>query len=106
MSITVSTELDPQTGRPIRRQRPIILPPYVSKFNFEIALSAKMSALSRVLVYYVREDGETVADSQQIHLNKCLRNKVGAYSINSLQSSFIFLPVHSFVFLITRLRLW
>lgn len=48
----------------------------VDKVILNIKILPKMSPLSYLLVYYVREDGETVASTYTIRVNKCLANKV------------------------------
>ena len=67
----------------VTEQKQVKLPEYVSSFVFEIAVTPAMSPVSRVLVYYVREDGETVADSINVNIKKCLQNKV----ISSISAS-------------------
>ncbi|XP_042903027.1 murinoglobulin-1 isoform X2 [Parasteatoda tepidariorum] len=51
------------------------LPP-VGEVDFEIDVDAALSPVFYVLVYYVRGDRETVADSQRIEVQKCFKNKV------------------------------
>jgi len=55
----------------------------VDKVVLHIKIVPKMSPLSYLLVYYVREDGETVASTYAIRVNKCFANKViiGALSV-------------------------
>jgi hypothetical protein len=48
----------------------------VDKVVLHIKIVPKMSPLSYLLVYYVREDGETVASTYTIRVNKCFANKV------------------------------
>lgn len=48
----------------------------VDKVALHIKILPKMSPLSNLLVYYVREDGETVASMYTIQVNKCFANKV------------------------------
>lgn len=48
----------------------------VDKVALHIKILPKMSPLSYLLVYYVREDGETVASMYTIRVNKCFANKV------------------------------
>jgi hypothetical protein len=48
----------------------------VDKVVLHIKIVPKMSPLSYLLVYYVREDGETVASTFAIRVNKCFANKV------------------------------
>ncbi|PNF16410.1 Murinoglobulin-1 [Cryptotermes secundus] len=50
----------------------------VDKVALHIKILPKMSPLSYLLVYYVREDGETVASMYTIRVNKCFANKVVA----------------------------
>jgi hypothetical protein len=46
------------------------------KVVLHIKIVPKMSPLSYILVYYVREDGETIASTYTIRVNKCFANKV------------------------------
>ena len=48
----------------------------VDKLILNIKILPKMSPLSYLLVYYVREDGEIVASSHTIKVDKCFANKV------------------------------
>jgi hypothetical protein len=48
----------------------------VDKVVLNLKMLPKMSPLSYLLVYYVREDGETVASMYTIRVNKCFANKV------------------------------
>ncbi|XP_069700318.1 alpha-1-inhibitor 3-like isoform X2 [Periplaneta americana] len=50
----------------------------VDKVVLSIKILPKMSPHSYLLVYYVREDGETVASMYTIRVNKCFANKVYA----------------------------
>lgn len=48
----------------------------IDKVVLSIKILPKMSPLSYLLVYYVRQDGETVASTYTIRVAKCLANKV------------------------------
>ena len=58
------------------RIEPVALPPHVAEFVMEVPITPEMSPKPRLLVYYVREDGETVADSVDLDVTKCLDNQV------------------------------
>ncbi|XP_023228153.1 pregnancy zone protein-like [Centruroides sculpturatus] len=49
---------------------------YVGEFLLNFDSRSFMSPTSRLLIFYVRPDGETVADSQHFELHSCLNNKV------------------------------
>ncbi|XP_035206325.1 alpha-2-macroglobulin-like isoform X2 [Stegodyphus dumicola] len=53
-----------------------ILLPNVREFALTFNLIASMSPIARLLVFYVREDGEIVADSKMFRTQKCWENKV------------------------------
>ncbi|XP_076341788.1 alpha-2-macroglobulin-like protein 1 [Tachypleus tridentatus] len=55
----------------------ITVPPYVGQASIPFTPQPSMAPIARLLVYYVREDGETVADSVEFAVKKCLKNKVG-----------------------------
>nr|UCK81476.1 alpha-2-macroglobulin-like protein [Arenicola marina] len=48
----------------------------VASFHLGVPVTAAMAGGAKLLVYYVREDGETVADSTDIPVEECLPNKV------------------------------
>jgi len=48
----------------------------IDKVVLHIEIVPMMSPLSYLLVYYVREDGETIASTYTIRVNKCFANKV------------------------------
>ncbi|GFX13505.1 alpha-2-macroglobulin [Trichonephila clavipes] len=50
--------------------------PPVGEVHIPINVQASYSPSLTLLVFYVREDGETVADSQKIDVEKCFQNKV------------------------------
>ncbi|XP_041375396.1 pregnancy zone protein-like [Gigantopelta aegis] len=59
----------------------MVLPPikkseHISHFTIRFPLTAEMSPKASLLVYYVREDGETVADSIDFNIESCFENKV------------------------------
>nr|CAD7450572.1 unnamed protein product [Timema bartmani] len=47
----------------------------VGKLSLKLLVEPKMSPLSYLLVYYVREDGETVPATHVIQVDKCFANK-------------------------------
>nr|BAA19844.1 alpha-2-macroglobulin [Limulus sp.] len=55
----------------------VIVPPHIGETSLTLIPSFEMNPSAKILVFYVREDGETVADSTKITVKKCLRNKVG-----------------------------
>ncbi|KAG8221831.1 hypothetical protein J437_LFUL003465, partial [Ladona fulva] len=50
----------------------------MDKLSFKLHVSPKMSPISDLLIYYVRDDGETVATSHTMKIEKCLANKVNS----------------------------
>ncbi|GFY43520.1 c3 and PZP-like alpha-2-macroglobulin domain-containing protein 8, partial [Trichonephila inaurata madagascariensis] len=56
--------------------RDIRYTPPVGEVHIPINVQASYSPSLTLLVFYVREDGETVADSQKIDVEKCFQNKV------------------------------
>ena len=48
----------------------------VRTLEFRLHITAKMAPKANLVVYYVREDGETVADHLEIDVEKCVENKV------------------------------
>ena len=63
------------------RPTEVELPDHVANFVFNVPINHEMSPLAKVLVFYVREDGETVADSIHIPVQQCLKNKVNENSV-------------------------
>lgn len=61
----------------------------VDRVVLHIKIIPKMSPLSYLLVYYVREDGETVASTYTIRVNKCFANKVHNRSCLSVEQGAI-----------------
>ncbi|KFM57069.1 Alpha-2-macroglobulin, partial [Stegodyphus mimosarum] len=53
-----------------------ILPPNVGEYIFSFTPKATMSPIARLLVFFVRQNGEIVADSKTFRVQKCLMNKV------------------------------
>ncbi|CAL1263351.1 unnamed protein product [Larinioides sclopetarius] len=51
--------------------------PPIGEAYIPIDVDANLSSAFTLLVFYVREDRETVADSQKIQVEKCFKNKVG-----------------------------
>ncbi|CAL1263347.1 unnamed protein product [Larinioides sclopetarius] len=50
--------------------------PPIGEVDIPVSINADMSPSITLLVYYVKEDRETVADSQKIEVEKCFKNKV------------------------------
>ena len=50
--------------------------PHVAKFDISIPVSADMSPSPKLLVYYIRPDGETVADGASFSVSECFDNDV------------------------------
>ncbi|GFY41170.1 pregnancy zone protein [Trichonephila inaurata madagascariensis] len=53
--------------------------PEVGEFLLSFDPRATMAPLARLLVFYVREDGEIVADSRMFRISRCLLNKVNLH---------------------------
>lgn len=51
------------------------LPKHIGKFSLPINVNAKMAPIARVLVYYIRLDGEVVAASTTLDVMPCFQNK-------------------------------
>nr|BAR45602.1 alpha-2-macroglobulin 2 [Ammothea sp. RS-2014] len=51
------------------------LPKHIGKFSLPIKISAHMSPVARVLIYYIRTDGEVVAASTSLDVMPCFANK-------------------------------
>ncbi|XP_071446763.1 murinoglobulin-1-like isoform X2 [Hetaerina americana] len=49
---------------------------FMDKFNLKLHISPKMSPTSNLLVYYIRDDGETIATSHTLNIEKCFANEV------------------------------
>ncbi|XP_064647482.1 alpha-2-macroglobulin-like [Lineus longissimus] len=63
----------PPTTTPL----PAVTPPkFIDTFTIPIRILPEMAPLARVLVYYIRDDGETVADTLQLNVKECFANKV------------------------------
>ena len=63
------------------RPTEVELPDHVANFVLNFSINHEMSPVAKVLVFYVREDGETVADSIHIPVQQCLKNKVNENSV-------------------------
>ncbi|GIY10889.1 alpha-1-macroglobulin [Caerostris darwini] len=50
--------------------------PPIGEVRIPLSVNASLSPSFTLLVFYVREDRETVADSQKIQVEKCFQNKV------------------------------
>lgn len=48
----------------------------IGEFILAFDTRATMSPISRLLIFYVRDDKEVVADSRKFRIKKCLQNKV------------------------------
>ena len=57
--------------------KPVILPVAASTM-LKVPILRGMAPSAHILVYYVREDGEIVADSIKIKMKSCLQNEVGS----------------------------
>jgi alpha-2-macroglobulin len=49
---------------------------HLAEFHIDVPVTAKMAPAARLLVYYIRADGETVADSVEFQVSKCFNNSV------------------------------
>ncbi|XP_050400640.1 alpha-1-macroglobulin isoform X3 [Patella vulgata] len=89
----IKQEIFEPLNAPIRRKRSMIMPDmtnaeeipvkmsenpstHVSHVKIKFVVTPEMSPKASLLVYYVRADGETVADSIQFDVEPCFRNKV------------------------------
>lgn len=61
-------------AEPIKRSEE--LSQQVSSVDITIPVTAEMSPKFSLLVYYIRDDGETVADSMEFNVEPCFDNKV------------------------------
>lgn len=52
-----------------------------SSVVLKIPVLAEMSPKFSLLVYYVRDDGETVADSMEFEVEPCFHNEVSDFAI-------------------------
>lgn len=50
--------------------------PPIGEATFEIDVDPSLSPSFTLLVFYVRDDKETVADSHKFEVEKCFKNKV------------------------------
>ena len=48
----------------------------IVSFQLRMRIEASMSPEMKLLVYHVREDGETIADSVAVNVAQCTKNKV------------------------------
>ena len=67
--------------------------PHKSHMFVEFAVTADMSPQGHILIYYIREDGETVADSAEFDVEKCFANQVSDVSLIVGIGSNPFMPV-------------
>ena len=58
---------EPDRSSPVRR---------IVSFPLTLRIDAQMAPLMRLLVYYVREGGETIADSIEVKIAASTQNKV------------------------------
>jgi len=49
---------------------------HVARVRIQVPIDAKMAPESQLLVYYIRDDQETVADQIKFTVNKCFNNQV------------------------------
>ena len=72
---------DAVTHKPVFSQPtpppPVKLPGHLHQMHFDIHVKPKMSKSAKILVYYIGEDGEVVADSTTLKVQPCFKNKVG-----------------------------
>ena len=61
---------EPDRSSPVRR---------IVSFPLTLRIDAQMAPLMRLLVYYVREGGETIADSIEVKVEASTQNKVSGY---------------------------
>ena len=61
---------EPDRSSPVRR---------IMSFPLTLRINAQMAPLMRLLVYYVREGGETIADSIEVKVEASTQNKVSGY---------------------------
>lgn len=57
-------------------QKKTLLPLRVMKYTFMLSSRTSVSPMVRLIVFYIRDDGEVVADSQEIKIVKCLLHRV------------------------------
>ncbi len=50
--------------------------PQVASFHIDIPTNYRMASEGHLLVYYVQDDGEVVADTMDFNVEKCLQNQV------------------------------
>lgn len=55
----------------------IIQSTHVAKVKISIPITANMGPKAELLIYYVREDDETVAATLEFSVENCFDNKVG-----------------------------
>lgn len=53
-----------------------------TEITFEVAITAAMAPSARMLVYYVRSNGEIVADSVQFNVEGIFENQVAFLSLS------------------------
>lgn len=56
-------------------------PGQVHHFDIDLDVEAQMSGDAHLLIYYIREDGETVADSIDFSVTPCVENNVRFWCI-------------------------
>ena len=55
-------------------------------FPLTLLIDAQMAPLMRLLVYYVREGGETVADSIEVEVAPRIQSKISGYFLVQVQT--------------------
>ena len=71
-------------GPPIPEPGKILVAPrsnHIARMHVTIPISAAMAPKAKVMVYYVREDMETVATSREFKVQKCFDNKVRSFEV-------------------------
>ena len=62
---------------------------HTSVFHITVPITADMAPQAQLLVYYVRPDGETVADSYMMKVDKCVNNPVRWVTLVFILFSFL-----------------
>lgn len=52
---------------------------YVGEFDFDVEISPIWSPAIHILIYYIRDNRETIADSQEFRIEKCFSNQVSIF---------------------------
>jgi len=59
----------------------VSVPPPIGHFKYTIRTSNQMGPEAKVLLFYMRDDGEVVATTAAFQVQRCLDNKVAIVSI-------------------------